>query len=197
MAHCDRAAGHRQNGRVQDTVAVALITSLSTLAAAALTGLVGAFSTRRQLAHQLTVARQESADRWATRRDELRRDAYVGFLSACDAAYRRLDRRWVEPGVDTVTPGYDETYAAMRAVDEAYNLVLLEGPADVAAAGRSVLASLTTEYAEQRRLADEPGDAAVPLRDRHRERWLAAIEVRTSRRVAFVDVVRSVLGREE
>ncbi|MET8363175.1 hypothetical protein ABZU53_06335 [Micromonospora sp. NPDC005194] len=182
---------------MQDTVAVALITSLSTLAAAALTGLVGAFSTRRQLAHQLTVAGQESADRWATRRDELRRDAYVGFLSACDAAYRRLDRRWVEPGVDRATPGYDETYAAMRAVDEAYNLVLLEGPADVAAAGRSVLASLTTEYAEQRRLADEPGDAAVPLRDRHRERWLAAIEVRTNRRVAFVDVVRSVLGREE
>ncbi|MEU7843437.1 hypothetical protein AB0B39_21060 [Micromonospora sp. NPDC049114] len=181
---------------MQDTVAVALITSLSTLGAAALTGLIGALSTRRQLAHQLTVARQESADRWATRRDELRRDAYIGFLGACDAAYRRLDRRWVEPGPDAVRPGYDETYAAMRAVDEAYNLVLVEGPADVASAGRSVLASLTTEYAEQRRLADEPGDEAAPLRDRHRERWLAAIEARTNHRVAFVDVVRQVLGRE-
>ncbi|MCZ7379144.1 hypothetical protein [Micromonospora sp. WMMC250] len=58
---------------MQDTVAVALITSLSTLAAAGLTGLVGALSTRRQLAHQLTVARQESAERRTTRRDELRR----------------------------------------------------------------------------------------------------------------------------
>lgn len=181
---------------MQDTVAVALITSLSTLAAAALTGLVGSLSTRRQLAHQLTIARQESADRSATRRAELRRDAYVGFLSACDAAYRRLDRRWVEPGADAVAPGYDETYVAMRAVDEAYNLVLLQGPADVAAAGRSVVASLTTEYAEQRRLAGEPGDAAVALRDRHRERWLAAIEVRTDRRVAFVDAARPAVDRE-
>ncbi|MEV1109423.1 hypothetical protein AB0I95_12315 [Micromonospora sp. NPDC049751] len=181
---------------MQDTVAVALITSLSTLTAAALTGLIAARSTRRQLAHQLTVAREESADRAALRREELRRDAYVGFLGACDAAYRRLDRRWIEPGTDAVTPGYDETYAAMRAVDEAYNLVLLQGPADVAAAGRSVVASLTTEYAEQRRLADEPGDAAAALRDRHRERWLAAIEVRTERRVAFVDVARPAVDRE-
>ncbi|MGC4856372.1 hypothetical protein ACLQ24_24085 [Micromonospora sp. DT4] len=99
---------------MQDTVAVALITSLSTLAAAALTGLIAARSTRRQLAHQLTIAQQESADRSAARREELRRDAYVGFLGACDAAYRRLDRRWIEPGADAVTPGYDETYAAMR-----------------------------------------------------------------------------------
>ncbi|KAB1942664.1 hypothetical protein F8271_11615 [Micromonospora sp. ALFpr18c] len=181
---------------MQDTVAVALITALSTLAAAALTGLVGALSTRRQLAHQLTVAGQESAERRATRRDELRREAYVGFLSACDRAYRQLDRRWLEAAKSEPTSGYDEAYTAMRAVDEAYNLVLLEGPADVAAAARSVLASLTTEYADQRRLGDEPGDAAAPLRDRHRDRWLAAIEVRTNRRIVFVDVVRPVLDRD-
>lgn len=186
--------GH--DGLVQDTVAVALITSLSTLAAAALTGLVGALSTRRQLAHQLTVARHESVERRATRRDELRRDAYVGFLSACDQAYRQLDRRWLNVGGGEPVPGYDEAYAAMRAVDEAYNLVLLEGPAEVAVAGRAVLTSLTTEYADQRRLADEPGDGGAPLRDRHRERWLAAIEVRTKRRISFVDAVRAVLGHE-
>ncbi|MEU5964397.1 hypothetical protein ABZ777_24600 [Micromonospora parva] len=181
---------------MQDTVAVALITSLSTLAAATLTGLVGALSTRRQLAHQLTVARQESVERWATRRDELRRDAYVGFLSACDQAYRQLDRRWLEPGGGEPVPGYDEAYAAMRAVDEAYNLVLLEGPAEVAAVGRAVLTSLTAEHADQRRLGDEPGDRGAPLRDRHRERWLAAIEVRANHRISFVDAVRPVLGHD-
>ncbi|MET8094381.1 hypothetical protein [Micromonospora sp. NPDC005220] len=181
---------------MQDTVAVALITSLSTLAAAALTGLVGAFSTRRQLAHQLTVARQESVERRATRRGELRRDAYVGFLGACDQAYRQLDRRWLDADRSEPVPGYDEAYVAMRAVDEAYNLVLLEGPAEVAAAGRAVLTSLTTEYADQRRLGDEPGDGGAPLRDRHRERWLAAIEVRTNRRISFVDAVRPVLDSD-
>ncbi|MGW3888298.1 hypothetical protein ACWD69_06395 [Micromonospora chokoriensis] len=182
---------------MQDTVAVALITSLSTLAAAGLTGLVGALSTRRQLAHQLTIARQEGVERRATRRDELRRDAYVGFLSACDQAYRQLDRRWLEAGGSEPVPGYDEAYAAMRAVDEAYNLVLLEGPAEVDSVARSVLTSLTTEYADQRRLGDEPGKATVPLRDRHREHWLAAIEVRTKRRLAFVDAVRPVLDGGE
>ncbi|MEK8109850.1 hypothetical protein NKG94_46245 [Micromonospora sp. M12] len=57
------------------------------------------------------------------------------------------------------------------------------------------MTSLTTEYADQRRLGDEPGDASTPLRDRHRERWLAAIEVRTKRRISFVDVVRQVLDQ--
>ncbi|MCZ7379145.1 hypothetical protein [Micromonospora sp. WMMC250] len=94
-------------------------------------------------------------------------------------------------------PGYDETYAAMRAVDEAYNLVLLEGPAEVDSVARSVLTSLTTEYADQRRLGDGPGQATVPLRDRHRERWLAAIEARTKHRISFVDAVRPVLDGGE
>ncbi|MDG4783019.1 hypothetical protein O7614_25470 [Micromonospora sp. WMMD961] len=182
---------------MQDTVAVALITSLSTLAAAGLTGLVGALSTRRQLAHQLTVARQESVERRATRRDELRRDAYVGFLSACDQAYRQLDRRWLEAGGSEPVPGYDEAYAAMRAVDEAYNLVLLEGPAAVDSVARSVLTSLTLEYADQRRFRDQPGDPATPLREGHRERWIAAIEARTKHRLSFVDAVRQVLDGGE
>jgi hypothetical protein len=179
---------------VQDTVAVALITSLSTLAAASLTGLVGALTTRRQLTHQRRLAAQERAAQRAARREELRRDAYVGFLSACDQAYRRLDRRWVE-GSETVT-GYDEGYAALRALDEAYNLVLLEGPAPVAAAARSVLVSVNEEYAVQRGLDPEPDGGVAPLRERHRERWLAAIRERATRRDAFVDVVRPVLDGE-
>ncbi|MBQ1039902.1 hypothetical protein [Micromonospora sp. C81] len=182
---------------MQDTVAVALITSLSTLAAAALTGLVGALSTRRQLAHQLAVARQESVERRATRRDELRRDAYVGFLSACDQAYRQLDRRWLEAGGSEPVSSHDEAYAAMRAVDEAYNLVLLEGPAEVVSAARAVLTSIGAEHADQRRLGDEPGGATTPLREGHRERWLAAIELRTNHRISFVDAVRPVLDRDE
>ncbi|MEU8112644.1 hypothetical protein [Micromonospora sp. NPDC048947] len=84
----------------------------------------------------------------------------------------------------------------MRAVDEAYNLVFLEGPVEVATAGRAVLTSLTTECADQRRFGGEPGDGSAPLRDRHRERWLAAIEVRTKRRISFVDAVRPVVGHE-
>ncbi|MEU1398932.1 hypothetical protein ABZ403_23060 [Micromonospora zamorensis] len=133
----------------------------------------------------------------ATRRDELRRDAYVRFRNACDQAYRQLDRRWLEAGGSEPVPGYDEVYAAMRAVDEAYNLVLLEGPAQVAEASRAVLTSLTTEYADQRRCRDEPGDVAAPLRDRHRERWLAAIGARTNRRISFVNAVRPVVDRDE
>ncbi|MEV1074875.1 hypothetical protein [Micromonospora parva] len=58
------------------------------------------------------------------------------------------------------------------------------------------MTSLTAEHADQRRLGDEPGGRGAPLRDRHRERWLAAIEVRTNHRISFVDAVRPVLGHD-
>lgn len=82
----------------------------------------------------------------------------------------------------------------MRAVDEAYNLVLLEGPAEVEAASRAVLTSIGAERVDQRRLRDEPDEATGPLRDRHRERWLAAIELRTNHRLSFLDAVRPALN---
>ncbi|MEK8109849.1 hypothetical protein NKG94_46240 [Micromonospora sp. M12] len=82
---------------MQDTVAVALITSLSTLAAAALTGLVGARSTvgnwptsspspgRRMSSGGRRVATSCGGTR-------------TWFLSACDQAYRQVDRRWLDAG---------------------------------------------------------------------------------------------------
>ncbi|GGL98131.1 MULTISPECIES: hypothetical protein [Micromonospora] len=171
-----------------DTVAIALITSLATLTAAGLTGLVTALTVRRQVAGQLAAVREDRAEQRALRREQVRRDAYVGFLAACDRAYRRLDRGWLGAGA----AGDDGPYPALRALDEAYNLVLLEGPARVAEAAGAVVRSVNAEYAGQRRLGGgEPGDE--PLAVRERAGHLAAIGQRSSHRDSFVDVARAVL----
>ncbi|MFG2060734.1 hypothetical protein ACGFIK_04875 [Micromonospora sp. NPDC048871] len=175
---------------MRETVAIALITSLSTLTAAGLTGLVTALTVRRQVAGQLAAAREERAEQRALRRNQERRDTYVSFLAACDRAYRALDTTWV--GAETA-PGEVMPYPALRALDEAYNLVLLVGPDLVAQAAGHAVRSINEEYADQRRLRREGADESGPLAERHRPEHLAALRSRTERRDAFATVARKSL----
>ncbi|WP_204031897.1 hypothetical protein [Micromonospora qiuiae] len=178
---------------MRETVAIALITSLSTLTAAGLTGLVTALTVRRQVAGQLAAAREERAEQRTLRRHQARRDTYVSFLAACDRAYRALDTGWV--GADTA-PGEDAPYPALRALDEAYNLVLLAGPAGVAEAAGLTVRSVNEEYAQQRRLQREETTDTNSLAARHRTEHLAMIRRRAERRDAFVTVARGALEVE-
>ncbi|TCB94308.1 hypothetical protein E0H26_21730 [Micromonospora zingiberis] len=175
---------------MRETVAIALITSLSTLTAAGLTGLVTARTVRRQVTGQLAAAREERAEQRTLRRDQERRDTYVSFLAACDRAYRALDTGWVGP---ETAPGEEQPYPALRALDEAYNLVLLVGPDPAAKAAGDTVRSINEEYAQQRPLHRE---AAGPLATRHRTEHLAALRRRAERRDAFVTIVRTALGAD-
>ncbi|GGM40272.1 hypothetical protein GCM10011608_26330 [Micromonospora sonchi] len=171
---------------MRETVAIALITSLSTLTAAGLTGLVTALTVRRQVA----TAREERAEQRTLRRHQARRDTYVNFLAACDRAYRALDTGWV--GADTA-PAEDAPYPALRALDEAYNLVLLAGPDPVAEAAGRTVRSVNEEYAQQRRLQREEITDSRSLAARHRTEHLAMIRSRAEQRDAFVTVARGAL----
>ncbi|MDG4797342.1 hypothetical protein [Micromonospora sp. WMMD1082] len=174
---------------MRETVAIALITALSTLTAAGLTGLITALTVRRQVAGQLAAAREERAEQRTLRRGQARRDTYVGFLAACDRAYRALDTGWV--GAETA-PGGEAPYPALRALDEAYNLVLLAGPDPVAEAAGRTVRSINEEYAQQRLLHQE-ATSSGPLAVRHRTEHLAALRHRTARRDAFVAAARGTL----
>ncbi|MFI6262854.1 hypothetical protein [Micromonospora sp. NPDC051006] len=182
---------------MQDTVAVALVASLSTLAAAAITGLIGVWASRLQMANSLAVARAERAEQRTARRDQLRRDSYVGFLSACDQAYRRLDGNWLQQDHDAIRSTSNETYLALRTLDEAYNLVLLEGPDDLAREAELVMRSINEEWRLQLRLIrDARSDSAgVPISALFQPERLTAIEERTRRRDSFVTAARAALAQ--
>jgi hypothetical protein len=130
---------------VNSTVAVALITSVSTLTAAALAGWVSARTTARQLRHQAALAREERAERRATDHRETRREAYERFLTRADAAYRLLDEHWLATS-PAAPPATEAGFAARRALDEACVRVRLVGPEPVAERAVAVVRGIGEEF---------------------------------------------------
>lgn len=147
----------RHNDGVNPTVAVALVTSLSTLAAAGLTGTISALLTRRQLEHQRVLAREQRTEERADHRRELRREVYQHFVSQVDEAYRVLDAGWFAAPF-TEGSHWEAGFTARRALDEANVRVQLEGPEAVAAQAAEVVSSVGREFREHRRVLDaHPG----------------------------------------
>lgn len=180
---------------MNDAVAVGLITSASTLLAVALTGAVSIWIARSQLRHQARVSTAERDERRAAHHRDVRRDAYVRFLARVDEAYRQLDLRWAElPPARPEPPRTDPVYGALRGLDEAHNLVLLEGPDEVTAQAAQVVTSVDREYRDQGRVrARHPGGtggAAELEPDRH----AAAVAARVERREAFMAAARRAVG---
>ncbi|MFD0971368.1 hypothetical protein [Plantactinospora endophytica] len=112
-----------------------------------------------------------------------------------DEAYRRLDDRWTAPPPEPPEPHLvDPVYPALRALDEAHSVVLLEGPYDVAEHADLVVASVGDEYRSQRQvLGTHQGaldSAAVLDSAAHR----AAISARTLHRANFIEAARKAIG---
>ncbi|MDI2128815.1 hypothetical protein [Yinghuangia seranimata] len=175
---------------MNDTVAVALITSLSTLIAGGLAGLVSWLLTGRQLRHAGELAQRERAEARSGRLREGRREAYERFLVRVDEAYRALDNSWTQAPLTEPADGF----TARRAVDEALVRVQLEGPEPVAAAAHLVTRSVGDEFRKLRRLiADHQGEqrsaAAVDAALR-----TAVLEARRDTTEAFVTEARAALN---
>ncbi|MCQ4041497.1 hypothetical protein ACFOSC_12775 [Streptantibioticus rubrisoli] len=180
---------------MNDTVAVALITSLSTLSAAGLAGSVAAWTTRRQLSHQARLAREERAEQRATAFRQLRREAYERFLSQADAAYRVLDEGWfARPFAES--PRWEAGFAARRALDEAYVRVRLVGPEDVAEQGARVVRGIGEEFRSHARIVaahPQAADCAAELDPSARPQ---ALRVRFTTSGDFVAAARHALEGE-
>jgi hypothetical protein len=182
-------------GAVNDTVAVALITSLSTLSAAGLAGAASAWVTGRQLREQGVLAREERAERRAVDSREQRREAYERFLSQADAAYRVLDEGWF--AVPCTEPGrWEAGFAARRALDEAYIRVQLVGPDSVADKGGEVVRSVGEEFRSYARVVRASPGATGSAAELDAAVRKGALRARFADNREFVAVARRVLGGE-
>ncbi|WP_328539166.1 hypothetical protein [Streptomyces sp. NBC_00344] len=180
---------------MNDTVAVALVTSLSTLTAAGLAGSLSAWTTGRQLRHQALLAAEERAEQRANTHREMRRESYERFLSQTDAAYRVLDSGWMASPFSE-PPHREAGFAARRALDEAYIRVSLAGPENVAALGAAVVRGIGDEFRLHTRVVgSHPGatDRAAELDPSARAQ---ALEVRFATNGEFVAWARRALGAE-
>lgn len=180
---------------MDDTVAVALITSLSTLAAAGLAGVVSAWTNKRQLQHEALLARDERAEQRATDHRERRREAYERFLAQADAAYRVLDDAWFArpPAHETHR---DAGFAARRTLDEAYVRVQLVGPEEVAEAGAGVVRGIGQEFRLHTHIADAHPDTTDGAADLDSSARTQAVRARFTTTREFVAAARRALGGE-
>ncbi|RFC78084.1 hypothetical protein [Streptomyces sp. AcE210] len=109
---------------MQDTVAVALITALSTLFAAGLTGAITLRLQRRQAAAERVRAREEA-----------RRAAYAGLLAASTETWFAIDAMWrlVPPQNvdDPMHPEAGEVLSALKRLDHALHVACLHGPSSI------------------------------------------------------------------
>lgn len=180
---------------VNDTVAVALITSLSTLSAAGLAGAASAWAAGRQLRHQSVLAREERAEPRAIDHREIRREAYEKFLSQADAAYRVLDDEWFALPFTELRRS-EAGFAARRALDEAYIRVRLVGPDDVAERGAEVLRSIGDEFRLHARIVNDSPDTAGSAAELEPPARSAALRARVASTTEFVTAAQRALGSQ-
>ncbi|MFE5524336.1 hypothetical protein ACFQ9Q_42435 [Streptomyces virginiae] len=124
---------------MNETVTVALITALATLAGGGMASLVAAWNTRKQLQSTHALAAIEKAEGQRRERRELRRDAYLKFIDQLSATDRAMVDLWQtnalteQVNVRTYEP-FKIASGHLNALVDRAHLVALEGPEDLHAA---------------------------------------------------------------
>ncbi|MFE6667494.1 hypothetical protein ACFVFH_28535 [Streptomyces sp. NPDC057697] len=175
---------------MKDTVAVALITALSTLFAA---GLTGAFTLRLQ--------RRQAAVERLRAREEARRAAYAGLLSASTETWFAIDAMWrlVPPqnGGDPMGQEVDEGLSALKRLDQALHVASLHGPPSIDIEAAELYFRANEEFEVILRvLGDNIGDSrkAVELCDPEQR---PDFTMRLLRRTAFTAAARQAIERAD
>ncbi|QTE01203.1 hypothetical protein [Streptomyces cyanogenus] len=140
---------------MQDTIAVALITALSTLSAAGLAGWITLRLQRQQTAAERTRAREES-----------RRTAYADLLAASTDAWHAIDAMWrlVPPRDtnDTERPEIQAALSALKQLDHALHVAGLHGPSSIDDAAAELYFDAWAEFeAIMHVLRDNIGDSRI------------------------------------
>lgn len=179
------------------TVAVALITALSTLAGASIAGIISLRISKGQVQQQSTLAQAEFDSRRKTERRTVRRDAYAQFLARADQVHRRLSNSFVlmVPGEDRATA--IETIDNLLSLDAAADIVDMEGPTDVGAAAQKLRGPLFEEGMLWIRTLQEHGVSRHdPLMKHAADDFNKLLSSITDARRNFVDAAKRALEQD-
>src|SRR6516162_4461453 len=117
---------------MSETVAVTLITAVSTLAGAGISGYVAFLVSRAQSKTQIEITRSEQIEQRLTDRRQLRKDAYSQFLNRVVTAEELLEILWQLESKDSLRRDkFREMSSAIVDIRRSADVVALEGPAHV------------------------------------------------------------------
>src|SRR5690348_3795759 len=117
------------------TVSIALITSISTLAGAGISGLIAFLIDRARSGTQLALANSSRVDEHLKERRQIRRDVYVQFLNQVSTVEEALEVGWRSkspPDFADAPTLIAPVTAELDKLQRLANLVILEGPNEVA-----------------------------------------------------------------
>jgi hypothetical protein len=149
-------------------IAVALITSISTLAGASVSGYITLLVSRTHSNDQLVLANTDRMEQRSAAQRQIRRDAYVQFLNQFSLTERALDVAWRSkpPSVLADVPSHIEPVSAeLDVLQQMANLVVLEGPGEVAIATQVLQTRLTLESVDVIDAAKKSNGNAPCLQD--------------------------------
>lgn len=133
---------------MNSTVAIALITSISTLAGASISGYITFLVSRTQGKNQLLLANTERMDQQLSAKRQIRRDAYVQYLNQLGKVEREFEIAWrsTPPGEPTtLTDFIAPINAELNTLKQIADIVLLEGSTRASQATMKLQAKLTLE----------------------------------------------------
>jgi hypothetical protein len=149
------------------TIAIALVTALSTIAGVAITGTITLLVSRSQNTTRLVLANSTQAYEHSRDMRQIRRDAYVQFLNQVSVIDRELHECWSR--LEGPANGNAFLKNARDAVDKLgplTNLLLLEGPHDVAVASMKLQSTLIEELTKlARTFAEAKGNLPLGIYD--------------------------------
>jgi hypothetical protein len=181
------------------TIAVALITALSTLAGASTTGYLGLLISRAQLKTQQKSAELERGEQHAKDVREIRRDVYLSFMNQLTRIEELFDRDlWIRTGFGedgAISPGeimYTAT-AMMHQLAARLDLVRLEGPYHVSEAALKLYSGLNKEMMRLMLLSSQEAPEIVKSKDEMYALWKKASEAREEAKAEFIKVASDAL----
>jgi hypothetical protein len=132
---------------VDPIIAVALITSVSTLSGGGITAFAAVLVGRSNGNNQLALAAAERADRLNLTQRQIRRDAYVQYLNQLSSTQKSLDAAWRTVPADQFDADLYATpiTAELDALQGMLNIIRLEGPAEVVEPADALQAKLTLQ----------------------------------------------------
>ncbi|MER8003075.1 hypothetical protein [Streptomyces sp. NPDC095613] len=123
---------------MSDTIAVALVTALSTLFGVWFTGRVALRTTARQVEAQERQRRRDHEEQRKVRKREMRREVYVQFLNVAAALESALIQTWDQPLPQDCESVFKEHRARLMRLREIFHVLDMEGPCSVTEAARDV-----------------------------------------------------------
>ncbi|MGW3407942.1 hypothetical protein [Streptomyces sp. NPDC000888] len=176
---------------MNDTVAVALITAISTLSAGAVTGGFAFWGTRRQTREQAQQAREERAEQRTTRQREVRRDVYVRFLDLAVQVDQHMSFIWIEPGPSITAEKIEQMIELTSQLWKALPAVLLEGPPAAAEAARAFAGAIAEECDTLEEIAGSSGEHPLYVTSNG---FTTLSDQRVSTQRRYIETAREALG---